>query len=67
MDTDKRSQRPLQVLFLFLCNTCDISSFANQITKQMCIGAPVFISVHRYQFLQSSFLKERETATKCET
>ena len=47
MDTDKRSQRPLPISFVFmLCNTCDVSSFATQISKQ--IRAP-----HVYQSLMS--------------
>ena len=34
MDNKKRSKQPLEVMFLLLCNTCDISSFATQISKQ---------------------------------
>ena len=32
---DKWLKRPLYVLFLLDCNTCDVSSFAAQISKQM--------------------------------
>ena len=34
MDTDKRVAPPISYVFLFLCNTCDVASFATQNSKQ---------------------------------
>ena len=34
-----------KVLFLLPCNTCDISSFATQISKQMVVGGATRLSV----------------------